>query len=67
MNAVRLTNEILDRLIELDDENEISSEDMIKATTAIAAKTMQQLGVAHVDVLGVRLTLESLSLENEYE
>ena len=57
MNANQIAKSITDHLIELDDENEISSESMIKAITMLAAKTMQQFDVTEVEGGGVKLLL----------
>ena len=57
MNANQIAKSITDHLIELDDENEISSESMIKAITMLAAKTMQQFNVTEVEGGGVKLLL----------
>ena len=55
MNANQIAKSIADHLIELDDENEISSESMVKAVTMLAAKTMQQFDVKEVEGGGVKL------------
>ena len=57
MNANQIAKSITDHLIELDDENEISSESMVKAITMLAAKTMQQFNVTEVEGGGVKLLL----------
>lgn len=57
MNANQISKSITDHLIELDDENEISSESMVKAITMLAAKTMQQFNVTEVEGGGVKLLL----------
>tara|TARA_R100000742_G_C4279692_1_gene105456 strand:+ start:41822 stop:42028 length:207 start_codon:yes stop_codon:yes gene_type:complete len=60
MNANQIAKSIADHLIELDDENEISSESMVKAVTMLAAKTMQQFDVKEVEGGGVKLILTEL-------
>ena len=57
MNANQIAKSITDHLIDLDDENEISSESMVKAITMLAAKTMQQFNVTEVEGGGVKLLL----------
>lgn len=60
MNANQVAKSIADHLIELDNENEISSEAMVKAITMFAAKTMQQFNVTEVEGGGLILKLTEL-------
>ena len=58
MNANQIAKSIADHLIELDNENEISSEAMVKAITMLAARTMQQFGATNVEGAGLELILK---------
>ena len=58
MNANQIAKSIADHLIELDNENEISSEAMVKAITMLAARTMQQVNVTEVEGGGFNLILK---------